>query len=255
MANNVTARSQLIDEIQTRLGGGMIDLELEDKEYNLAITFALDRYRQRSGNSVEESFVFFDAQPDVNKYTLPKEIQNIVALYRRNIGGTAGGASIDPFSLAFTNNIYMISNPGGMDTGGAGMLATYDFAMQYQELVGRMFGRDILYTWDTYSKSLTIQRKITYVEQIMVHVYNARPEEVIINDVYARPWIRDYALAQCKLMIAEARGKFQSLAGPQGGITMNADALKSEAQSELERLEQEIIQLIDSDMGYGFVIG
>ena len=157
--------------------------------------------------------------------------------------------------LAFTNNIYMIQNPGGLGGGGAGQLATYDFAMQHQEMVGRMFGRDVQYTWDTSTKKLSLHRKFTAVEQIGIHVFNARPEEILINDVYAKPWLHDYAVAYCKLIMGEARSKFSSLAGPQGGITMNGDALKQEAQAEMDRLEQEVLNLIDSQEGYGFVIG
>lgn len=250
-----TARAQLIEDIQLRLGGGIVDNELDPAHYDYAVTRAVDRYRQRSGNSVEESFVFLDVQPDVATYTLPNEVQEVRTIYRRFIGGSGQGSAVDPFSLAFTNNIYMIQNPGGLGGGGSGMLATYDMAMQHQELIGRMFGRDVTYTWDTSTKKLHLHRKFTAVEQIIIHVHNARPEEILINDVYAKPWLHDYAVAYCKLIMGEARSKFASLAGPQGGITMNGDALKQEAQAEMERLEQEVMNLIDSGEGYGFVIG
>jgi len=250
----ITARQRLIEEIQIALGGTMVDVELEDKEYNYAITVTLDRYRQRSGNAIEESFVFLDVQPDVSVYTLPPEVQEVRSVYRR-INGASGGSTIDPFSLAFTQNIYMIQNPGGLGGTGAGQLATYDFAMQYQSLVGRMFGRDVQFTWDSSSKRITFHRKFGAVEQIGLHVFNARPEEVLLNDVYAKPWLRSMAIANAKMLLGQARSKFASLAGPQGGITLNGDALKSEAQAEMDKLEDELKNLIDQNEGYGFVIG
>lgn len=249
-----TARSRLIREIQLRLGGGMVDIELDPEHYDFAISAALDRYRQRSQNSVEESFIFLDVQPDVATYTLPQEVQIVRAIYRRTVG-SAGGATVDPFSLAFTNNVYLIQNPAQLGGTGAGTLATYDFAMQYQEMVGRMFGRDIMYTWDAATKKLTLHRRIAAVEQVLLHCYNDRPEEILLNDPYSKPWLRDYSIAMSKLMLGEARGKFGNLAGPQGGITLNGDALKSEAQAELERLETELIQLIDGTDGMPFIIG
>lgn len=251
----MTARDKLVKDIKLRLGGGIVDNELDPEHFDYAITRALDRYRQRSGNSIEESFVFLDIQPEVATYTLPDEVQEVRAIYRRFVGGAGQGASVDPFSLAFTNNLYMIQNPGGLGQGGSGMLATYDFAMQYQELVGRMFGRDVTYTWDATTKKLTLHRKFTAVEQIGLHVYNAKPEEILLNDVYAKPWLHDYSVAYCKLIMGEARSKFASLAGPQGGITMNGDALKQEALAEMERLENEVANQIDQSEGYGFVIG
>lgn len=254
MAQTITARQQLIEEMQILLGGTIVDVELEDKEYNMAITLTLDRYRQRSGNSVEESFIFLDVQPDVAQYTLPGEVQDVRSVLRR-VNGSSGGSTIDPFSLAFTNNIYMIQNPAQLGGTGAGTLATYDFAMQYQNLVGRMFGRDVTFNFDPVSKRITFHRRFGAVEQLALHCYNARPEEVLLRDVYARPWLRSYAVAQAKKILGQGRGKFASLAGPQGGITLNGDALKQEAEAEIEKLELELTNLVDQDTGYGFIIG
>jgi hypothetical protein len=250
-----TLTQQLLDDIRLRLGAQIIDLELDPEHFDYAIRTAFSRYRQRSQNAMEESFLFINIQPDQAVYTLPAEVQEVRAIYRRTIGGSSGGAAIDPFSLAFSNNMYMIQNPGSLGTSGAGMLATYDFAMQYQELVGRMFGRDVMYTWDTATKRLTLHRRFSHEEQIAVHIYNARPNEVLLSDVYAYPWLKDYAVAVCKQIMGEARSMFQTLAGPQGGVSLNGDALKTEAKEEMDRLEIEILQLIESHDGMPFVIG
>jgi len=56
-------------------------------------------------------------------------------------------------------------------------------------------------------------------------------------------------------MLAEARGKFSQIAGPQGGTTMNADTLRSDAQAEMDKLEVELTLYNDGSAGLGFVIG
>jgi hypothetical protein len=71
----------------------------------------------------------------------------------------------------------------------------------------------------------------------------------------AKSWIRDYALAISKMMLGEARSKFATIAGPQGGGQLNGDALKAEAQAEMEKLEQEISTAVAGGTGYGFIIG
>ncbi|CAM6054471.1 unnamed protein product [Sphagnum tenellum] len=251
----LSPREALIDEVKIYLGNEIIDLELDPKHYNFAVTHAFGRYRQRSGNALEESFLFLDVQPDVAIYTLPDEVQEVRSIYRRSIGGSAGGAAIDPFSLAWTNSIYMVQNPGGLGGSGAGQLATYDFAMQYQSLVGRMFGRDIMFTFDSALKRLTLHRRITNVEQIAVHIYNSRPESVLLMDAYARPWLRDWAVAVCKQIMGEARSKFGNIAGPQGGVSLNGTELKTEAKAEMERLDNEITQFVEQHIGYPFIVG
>jgi hypothetical protein len=56
-------------------------------------------------------------------------------------------------------------------------------------------------------------------------------------------------------MLGEARGKYHTIAGPQGRTTLNGDALKSEGQSEMERLDQEIYNSLEGGTPYSFVIG
>lgn len=250
-----TQRQKLTKEIRLDMGEGMIDLYLDPEHIDYAIDSALGRYRQRSNNAMEEAFLFIEAQPDVSVYTLPGEVQEIRALYRRSQGGSAGGAQVDPFSLGWANYIYSIQSPSMLGSGGAGGLATYDFAMQQQELIGRMFGRDIMFTWDTATKRLTLHRRISAPETIACHIYNARPEDVLLMDVYARPWLKDYAIAKCKIIEGGARSKFQSLPGPQGGISLNGDAMITEGKETLERLETEIDKFIDGHDGWPFIVG
>ena len=253
MAAPVTLREKLIREMRIALGGTIVDVELEQEEYDYCIDITLDRYRQRSGNSLQEGFLFLEIQPDVATYTLPKEVQDVIAVYRRSNGSSGG--TIDPFSLSFTQNVYMIQNPGAMGGSGAGQLATYDFAMQYQNLVGRMFGRDIQYTWNPTTKKIMFHRRFQGDEEVGLHIYNERPEEIMLADVYSKPWIRSMAIANAKMLMGQARSKFSTLAGPQGGITLNGDALKNEAQAEMDKLEEELKNLVDQNQGYGFVIG
>lgn len=202
-----------------------------------------------------ESFLFLDVQPEQATYRLPDEVQEVRSIYRRTVGGTSGGAAIDPFSLAFVNNIYMLQNPGALGSSGSGTLATYDFAMQYQNLVGRMFGRDVQYVWDPATKNLTVERRFSAVEQVALHVYNTRPEAVILDDPYARPWLRDYTIAMCKQMLGEARSKFSTIAGPQGGFTLNGETMKQEAKADMERLDKELTDLVDQHWGWPMVVG
>ena len=57
------------------------------------------------------------------------------------------------------------------------------------------------------------------------------------------------------MMLGEARSKFATIAGPQGGSALNGDALKAEGQAELEKLEAEVSLQVAGGVGYGFTIG
>ena len=183
---------------------------------------------------------------------MPNEVIEVRKLFRRSIGSRSGGGDggtlFEPFNLAYTNTYLMSSsNMGG--------LATYDFFSQYQELVGRMFGSFIEFKWNTATKKLTLLQRPRAEEELLLYCYNYRPNEQLLDDYLAKQWIKDYTLAACKYMLGEARSKFATIAGPQGGSQLNGDTLKSEAQSEMEKLEAEVSMQIPGGVGYGFTIG
>ena len=134
-------------------------------------------------------------------------------------------------------------------------MGVYDALAQHVETLGRLFGAYYNFTWNTVSKKLTIHRKIKAVDDVILHVYNFRPADNLLIDEYARPWLKDYALAQSKLMLSEARGKFAQIAGPQGGTTLNAETLRTDAQAEIDRLEQELTLYSEGGTPATFVIG
>ena len=47
----MSASNKLQKEIELRLGGGMIDVELDPEHYELAISKSLQKYRQRAERS------------------------------------------------------------------------------------------------------------------------------------------------------------------------------------------------------------
>jgi hypothetical protein len=235
-------KQEIISDIKRLLGGSLVDVELEEDDYQAALRIALDRYRQRSSNAVEEAYAFLAMQPDQNEYYLPEEITEVRQIFRRGLGGTTGGTFIDPFSLAYTNLYLLQSGAGGGYTAG---LLTYEVFSQYQEQAGRMFGRDINFHYNTVTKKLTLIRKIQSEETVLLWVTKVKPDDQILQDPYSRPWVRSYALALSKDMLGQAYSKFSQVIGPQGGVTLKGAELKAEALAEMDKLEIEILQYID----------
>jgi hypothetical protein len=253
-SNSTIERNAVFDYVRNMLGDGMVDVELDDTHYETALDRALNRYRQRSSNAVEESYMFLELIQDQNEYRLPDEVITVRQVFRRAIGSRtgigAGGTLFEPFNLAYTNT-YLMS--GSM----MGGLATYDFFAGYQKLVGRMFGSYIEFVWKPTTHILNIlQRPFAQGEQILIYCYNYRPDWVLLQDIYAKQWLRDYTLAVCKEMLGEARSKFASIAGPSQAIQLNGTALKQEAKDMIEKLDKEITDFTaGSSTGYSFVIG
>ncbi|MAH07510.1 hypothetical protein CMI38_04650 [Candidatus Pacearchaeota archaeon] len=241
----------IYDYCRTRLGDGMIEVELDPKHYETGLITAIDKFKQRAESSVEESYGFLELQEDTNVYTLPDEVVNVRQIFRRTVGGanaTEGGTFFDPFELAYTN-VYLLQS------GRIGGLATYEMFAGYQELVGRMFGGYINYYYDTVTRKLEIVRRQRNQETVLLWLYNHKPDGILLQDRYAKPWLRDYTLAICKMTLGEARGKFATIAGPQGGTSLNGDQLKADGQQEIEKLEASISNYEVGQTPMSFVIG
>lgn len=252
MTDSENQKQQVIDYIKLMLGDGLVDVELDPSHYNTAIDRALRKFRQRSSNSVEQSYAFLTLQTDQNNYVLSSEVNNVRRIYRRSIGsrtgGGDGGSLFEPFNLAYSNTYLLTStNMGG--------LATYYAFASYQKQVGKMFGSEINFMFNSTTKLLTIDQRPRTEEEVLLWVDNFRPDFVLLQDTYAGQWLRDYALATAKIMLGEAREKFSQIASPQGGTSLNGTALKSEGKSEIEQLEQDLVNYKDGGTPLTFVIG
>jgi hypothetical protein len=244
-------KKQLIDYVQLQLASQIIDIELDPAHYEAAYQKTVGTYRQRAQNAYEESYSFMQLQDNVNEYVLPQEVTQVRQIFRRTIGITGtGGYSFDPFGAA-TLNVYLLnfnSASGGM--------ATYDFYQQYVEQAARMFGGYINYTWNPVTKKLQLIRDPRgNNEVVLLWTYNLRPEIVLLSDFQISQWIRDYMVAASKYIIGEAREKFGTIAGPNGGGTLNGAAMKSEGQAMMDRCVEDLKLYVDASQPLTFVIG
>jgi hypothetical protein len=253
MADNTLdpLKNQLIEYVQLQLGDQIVDIELDPSHYEAAYQRTLGVYRQRAQNAYEESYSFLQLQENVNVYTLPQEVMQVRQIFRRTIGMTGtGGASFDPFGAA-TLNVYLLNF--NQSSGG---LATYDFYQQYVELAARMFGGYINYTWNSVTKKLQIIRDPRgSSEVVLLWTYNLKPEITLLADMQISQWFRDYMVGACKYIIGEAREKFASIAGPQGGTTLNGAAMKTEGQTMMDKCIEDLRQFVDGSQPLSFVIG
>ena len=84
MAKEQSKRQEIINDIKTILGDGMVDVELDPKHYEQGIDLAVDKFRAKSDNSTEEAYIFLEIQADVNEYTLSIVFQSTFLKYQHD---------------------------------------------------------------------------------------------------------------------------------------------------------------------------
>jgi hypothetical protein len=340
-------RNEMVDFIRLSLGDQIVDIELDKEHYELAISKALAKYRQKAQNAVEESYAFLDLLPEVQEYILPNYIMEVRQIFRRGIGSVSGttASQFEPFASGYLNTYMLVA-------GRVGGLLNYELFTQYQELAMTMFGGYMNYTWNRVTKKLSIVRKmpayghayfntnaisangtavgsvititlgspiqvssgnslyiancpvsgysgqytvatvdslgttITVVatqelgatsvngfnlsstqmwspevdglnntESVLLWIYNYKPDSMLLSDPMVYPWLQEYALAFCKGILGQARGKFSTLAGPQGGTQLNGAALLAESQAEMQKLEEDLKNYVDGSNPLTWITG
>jgi hypothetical protein len=233
------------------LGDQIIDLELDPAHYEAAYQRTIGVYRQRANYAYEEAYIFMELIRDMNIYTLPQEVVSVRQIFRRTFGDSSGpfASNFDPFSQA-SMNVYL------MNFNVSGGLATYDFYTQYVELAARMFGGYMNYTWNPVTKKIQLVRDPKGSgENVLIWVYQLKPEVNLLQDYQIQQWIKDYMTAVCKMIIGEAREKFATIAGPQGGGSLNGAAMKGEAQAQMDAKILELTNYVDGSQPITWVIG
>jgi uncharacterized protein YjbJ (UPF0337 family) len=246
-----TLKQSLIDYVRLQLGDQIVDIELDAEHYEAAYQRTIGTYRQRAQNAYEESYTFLELVTNVNIYDMPQEVISVRQIFRRTFGDSTGpfASNFDPFSQA-SMNVYL------MNFNVAGGLATYDFYSQYVELAGRMFGAYMNYTYNPVTKKLQLIRDPKGTgEAVLMWTYNLKPEFNLLSDFQISQWIRDYMTANCKLIVGEAREKFGTIAGPQGGGTLNGTAMKAEGQAQMDAQIEALKNYVDGSQPITFVIG
>lgn len=242
-------RRDIVEYINLRLGGQLVDVELDKEHYDMAIKQAMLRYRARAEHAEEESYCFLDLVKDTQEYILPREIMNVHAIYRRGLGGLSNSTQFEPFSSGFLNTYMLVA-------GRVGGLTNYELFVDYQKLTMLMFGGYITFNFNSATKKLVIHRKMVGdVESVLLKVSNYKPDQAILNDHRAFAWVQDYAYSMAKHALGEAREKFATIPGPQGGGTLNGPALKAEAKAEMDQLIVDLGQYVDGSQPLTWVMG
>lgn len=244
-------RNKIENYIRLRLGDQIIDIEPDKEHFDMAIQNAIIKYRQKSSNSVEESYAFLNLMKHQQDYILPQEVMEVRQVIRRGVGTTSGitATQFEPFSSGYLNTYMLVA-------GRVGGLTNYEMFSQYQKLTMRMFGGYMNHRFNRVTKKLTIDRKIPEDgETVLLWLYNYKPDQILLSDIMSFPWIQEYAYALVKYTVGESREKFVSIPGPQGGTSLNGSALKTEAQALMDKLELELQNYADGAQPLTWIIG
>lgn len=248
-------RRQIMKQTRAQLGYPTVTVELTDYQLDLAVQNALETFRQRSSMSVKRACFFLDIKPYQQHYVLSNKAVN----YNKIVTVMAGYRFTSAFlSQAMGSGVYgqvvlqHLYNMGTFD------LLSYHIVSQYVEQLELMFATRLTYVWDESKRRIDFHQSFTRPERILLDVTLEKTEQEIFLDRYAKRWIQQFTLAEAMDTLAQIRGKYASLPGAGGNVTLNALDLRTQAKEIRDTLFAELDDLVVQDVesygAYGSIV-
>jgi hypothetical protein len=110
-----------------------------------------------------------------------------------------------------------------------------------------LFANRIVHRFNEHTRRLDIYQNIGIPEKVLVDCTLERTEQELMIDRVSSKWILQWALGEACVMLANIRGKYGSIPGAGGSVSMNAGELQSRADEYFEKCRFEIDNYITSE--------
>lgn len=237
-------RREMIDWVRSQLGYPVVEVELTNKQIDEAIDFALETIRQRTSIAYQRSAFFLDIKPGYQHYKLTDrtcgfhKVVTVMAAYRFTSAFLSSAHGSGVYGQIVLQHLY---NMGTFD------LLSYHLVSEYVEQLEHLFATRLVYHWNESERVLSFYQSFTVPERILLDVTVERTEQSILKDRWIRTWIKRYTLMKSMETLAQIRGKYASLPGAGGGVSLNAADLMTKASELKEELDQEIEDYVTND--------
>lgn len=226
----IRSKKDLISYIRSQLGEPIIKVEVTDSQMSEMIDAAVQKFTEYCGYTLEESVVI--QLHGAKEYPLPDKITNIISLKTGLSGNLTDFASnFGDYIPNLWSDMYFSNSLTG------DIIPNIMMISATTSVLDKYFGTDIYYNFNQHRKILQVFDP--YEGPAVLHYqyeYIANEEDDLI---YNHEWIKAYCIAKTKEIWGSILGKYsQSLVG---GAQINYGDIKSEAQSEIEKLEQELL--------------
>ncbi len=230
-------RRELIDRIRYSLGHPIVEVELTRQQLDHCVDLAIQELRQKTSIAYQRVMFFLETVPGVQKYKLTSKcvgfnkVTHVMGAYRMQSSYLGSAAGQGAYGQAMLQHLYQM---GSFD------LISYHLVSEYVELMNTMFASYLVYNWHEPSRTLTFFQTFGGYEKILLDCMIERPEQELIVDRLTKSWVEKFASANAKRILAGIRGKFGTLPGAGGGVTLNAADLNAQADAELQECADEI---------------
>lgn len=235
-------RLKLHTEIRYAFGYPTIDVELTPEQLDFAIDRALSTLREHSSIAYTRGFFFLQINGNTQRYLLTNKVNgmnkivDILSVQRMTSAFLSSAHGAGVYGQIVLQHLY---NMGTFD------LLSYHLMSEYTKTMEQLFAARVTYTWNEQTRELVLHHRFPFAERmVLVDASVERTEQQLLSDRICRPWLRKWAISEASMMLANIRGKFQTLPGAGGGVSLNASDLRQQATADQESLMAEIMDYV-----------
>ena len=221
--------------VWSMLGYPVVQVEITEDQFETVLRTAGDFIAHYFHHEMKVSY--FYTKSNISEYNFPQD-----AYWIKEVWWDAATSNVnDIFSAdSYLFNVGNIVSPQTI-------LTDYVMLQQY-----RRFSRKILGTeghWEILGDKIKLLPvpKGTY-PVVIVYI----PSISSFNTPHARRLTMDMAVAECKIILGNIRGKYGSMPGPDGAVTMDGDAIRTQGLEEKKNIIDEAIKLSEPLVVYKF---
>jgi hypothetical protein len=232
----IASREQFKEYILRRLGSPVIDINVDNEQIEDRIDDALLKYRDYHFDGMQHVYYPYQlTQTDINNQyvTLPEDFVGVTRIF--DINDSYGAMNL--FNVRYQLHLNELFNISSVS------VTPYVVAMRHIEFLEEVFvgKKPIRYNRNTDKLYIDMNWNDDTVagQFIMIDGYReVSPEEN--PDVWDEPWLRQYATQLVKRQWGEHLKLYEGMNLP-GGITFNGQKIWDEANEEIQKLEDQVI--------------
>lgn len=227
----INTKAGLRDYVKSQLGYPTINIEVTDTQISQIIDDTVQKFTEYAYGTLEGTVIVqFNG---MGEYPMPDTMTNLIKLSKGSTSNiTNFGAN---FGAGYVPDLWSDQFFTGSLTGDIipGILAI----STTKAILDKYFADDIVFNFNPHRKILQVLEN--YKGPAVLHYQY----EYLANEtgdlVYNHEWVKAYTKSKVKELWGTVTGKFdQALVG---GAKINYADMKSEAQSELEKLQEELL--------------
>lgn len=225
----IDTRQKLIQYIRERCGEPLIKVEITDSQINYIINDTILKYSEFAYDGQDVKSMLIPIFSGVKEYKLDNRISSILDLRvsRRTTSVAMAGLYTVPPGYTPTLNSTAIMK-----------LADFETTLVNISRFDNMFDIRPNYYFNSNNKIITFLEDMEGYPNALIQVaLEYEPAEIDL--IYNHPWIKDMATAQSKLQWGNNIGKYSGTLI--NGNTINFADIKSEAQTDIDRLNEELL--------------